>query len=124
VVAAGAIIGALAYGERWTDPLLIGWAFAVEVTCYYAFCVLTNAVLGFVDRPARDQRVERAVVIGSLAFQAAVAFHGQLEPLVGSGSPDGVPRLIEVTVGPGLLVFGLSYVALRLRPGVPARPAR
>jgi hypothetical protein len=124
VIAAGAIIGALAYGERWTDPLLIAWAFAVEVTCYYAFCVLTNAVLGFLDRPARDPRVERALVIGSLAFQAAVAFHGQLEPLVGIGSPDGVPRLVEVTVGPGLLVFCLSYVALRLRPGVPARPAR
>jgi hypothetical protein len=124
VIAAGVIIGTLAYGERWTDPVLIAWAYAVEVTCYYAFCVLTNAVLGFLDRPDRDRRVERAVVIGSLAFQAATAFHGQLEPLAGIGSPDGVPRLVEVTVGPGLLVFGLSYVALRLRPGAPARPAR
>jgi hypothetical protein len=124
VVAAIAITGALAYGERWTDPLLIGWALAVEVTCYYAFCVVTNALLGFVDRPDRDRRTERAVVTGSLALQAAVAFHGQLEPLVGVGSPDGVPRLVEVTIGPGLVVFVVMLVVLRLRPAARARPAR
>jgi hypothetical protein len=122
-VAALAIIGALAYGERWTDPLLIGWALAVEVTCYYAFCVLTNAVLGFVDRPDRDRRTERAVVLGSLVLQAAVAMHGQVEPVVGFGSPDSVGRLVQVTVGPGFLVFVLALAVLRLKPG-PARPAR
>jgi hypothetical protein len=124
VTAAVAIIGALAYGERWTDPLLIAWALAVEVTCYYAFCVLTNAVLGFVDRPARDRRTERAVVIGSLAFQAAVAMHGQLEPLVGFGSPDGVGRLVQVTVAPAVVVFLVAFVMLRLTRAAPARPAR
>jgi hypothetical protein len=124
VVAAVAIIGALASGERWTDPLLIGWALAVEVTCYYAFCVVTNALLGFVDRPDRDRRIERAVVTGSLVIQAAVAFHGQLEPLVGFGSPHGVPRLVEVTIGPGLVVFLVMLLVPRLRPAAPARPAR
>ncbi len=123
-IAALVIVGALAVGERWTDPLLIGWALLVEVTCYYAFCVLTNAVLGFVDRPERDPQPERAVVLGSLALQVAVAFHGQLEPLAGIGSPDGVPRLVEVTLVPGLLVFVVAYAASRLRPAVPARPAR
>jgi hypothetical protein len=124
VVAALGIIGALAYGERWTDPLLIGWALAVEVTCYYAFCVLTNAVLGFIARPERDRRTERAVVVGSLAFQAAVAWHGQLEPVLGFGSPDGVPRLAQVTMAPGLLVFAVAFAWLRLRPAARARPAR
>ena len=125
VVAATAIIGALVVGERWTDPLLIGWALAVEITCYYAFCVVTNAVLGFVERPVRDRRTERAVVIGSLAFQVSVAFHGQLEPLLGIGSPDGVPRLVEVTAGPAVLVFALALAVVWLRPvREPARPAR
>jgi hypothetical protein len=128
LLAAVAIIGALAYGERWTDPLLISWALSVEVTCYYSFCVLTNAVLGFIDRPARDRRTEHAVVVGSLAFQAAVAMHGQLEPLVGFGSPDGVGRLVQVTVVPALLVFVAALVLPRLlsdlRPASPARPAR
>jgi hypothetical protein len=96
----------------------------VEVTCYYAFCVLTNAVLGFVDRPQRDRRTEHAVVVGSLAFQVAVAFHGQLEPAVGIGSPDGVGRLVQVTVGPGLIAFVVTLVALRLKRASPARPAR
>jgi hypothetical protein len=124
VVAAVAIIGALAVGERWTDPVLIGWALAVEVTCYYAFCVLTNAVLGFVDRPHRDSRTERAVVLGSLVLQVAVAFHGQLEPRIGIGSADGVPRLVEVTLGPALLVFVGAYAVLWVRPVARARPAR
>ena len=124
VMAAGGIVGALAYGEGWTDPLLIGWALAVEVTCYYAFCVLTNAVLGFIHRPVRDRRTERAVVIASVSFQAAVALHGQLEPLAGFGSPDGVPRLVQVTLGPALLVFVLAVVLVRLRPVGPARRAR
>lgn len=124
VAAAVAIIGALAYGERWTDPLLIGWALSVEVACYYAFCVVTNALLGFVERPQRDRPTERALVTGSLVLQAAVAFHGKLEPLLGVGSPDGVPRLVEVTIGPGLVVFLVMLVALRLRPVPPARPAR
>lgn len=123
-VAAGAIIGALAHRERWSDPVLTGWALAVELTCYYAFCVLTNAVLGFVDRPARDRRTERAVVLGSLVLQAAVAMHGQLEPVLGFGSPDGVGRLVQVTVGPGLLAFVAALVVLRFRPAGRARPAR
>jgi hypothetical protein len=124
VVAAVGIVGGLAYGERWTDPLLIGWALVVEVTCYYAFCVLTNAVLGFVDRPPRDRRTERSVVVGSLVLQAAVAMHGQLEPLLGVGSPDGVPRLVQVTVGPGLLAFALALAVTSARRARPARPAR
>jgi hypothetical protein len=124
VVAAVVIIGTLAYGERWTDPLLIGWGLAVEITCYYAFCVITNAVLGFIDRPDRDGCIERAFVLASVALQAAVAMHGQLEPLVGTGAADGVGRLVEVTVAPGLVVFGVAFEVLRLRPATPARPAR
>ena len=124
VVAAVVIIGALAYGERWTDPLLIGWGLTVEVTCYYAFCVITNAVLGFIDRPDRDGRIERAFVLAGVVLQAAVAMHGQLEPLVGIGAPDGVGRLVEVTVTPALVVFVVAFGALRLRPETPARPAR
>lgn len=124
LVAAIGIIGALAYGERWTDPLLIAWALVVEVSCYYAFCVLTNAVLGFIERPQRDRRTEHAVVVGSLAFQAAVALHNQLEPVVGFGSPDGVERLVQVTVLPGLLAFLVALAVLRLTPGRPVRPAR
>lgn len=124
VVAAVAIVGALGVGERWTDPLLVAWALAVEITCYYAFCVLSNAVLGFVDRPERDRRAERAVIFGSLALQATVAMHGQLEPLVGFGSPDGVGRLVQVTLGPAVLVFLVALAGGRLRTASGARPAR
>ncbi len=125
VVAAVVIIGALAYGERWTDPLLIAWGLAVEVTCYYAFCVLTNAVLGFVDRPARDRRTERAVVVGSLAGLAAVAWHDQLAAWVGMAPLDSVAHLVELTGGVGVLGFLVALVVLRLRrPSRPARPAR
>ncbi len=126
-VAAAGVIGALAYGERWTDPLLIGWALLVEVTCYYAFCVVTNALLGFVDRPERSdrqRRTERALVIGTLVFQAAVAMHGQLAPRFGIGSVDGVGRLVQVTVTPGVLAFATALALLSLRRGMPARPAR
>jgi hypothetical protein len=126
-VAAAGVIGALAFGERWTDPLLIGWALLVEVTCYYAFCVVTNALLGFVDRPDRSdrqRRTERALVIGTLVLQAAVAMHGQLEPRFGIGSVDGVGRLVQVTVAPGVLAFAAAMVLLPFRRGVPARPAR
>jgi hypothetical protein len=124
VVAAVAIVGALAYGERWTDPLLIGWAVAVEITCYYAFCVLTNAVLGFIDRPERERRTERAVVIGSLVGQVAVALHDQLAAWVGMAPLDTATQLVEVTAVPGLVAFAGAFVVLRVRPAAPARPAR
>ena len=126
VVAACGIVGGLALGEGWTNLLLIGWAVALEITCYYAFCVLTNAVLGFIARPPRDRRTERAVVVGSLAFQLAVAMHNQLAPLIGFGAPGGVGRLVQVTVVPALAAFAVALVLLRLglRPGSRARPAR
>jgi predicted outer membrane lipoprotein len=123
VVAAVGIIGALAYGERWTDPLLIGWGLGVEVACYYAFCVLTNAALGFVDRPMRDRRTERAFVVGSLAGLTAVAWHDQLAAWLGL-APLDVGHLVEVTGGAGLLGFVVALAALRIRPGRWSRPAR
>lgn len=123
LIAAVGIIGALAYGERWTDPLLIGWGLAVEVTCYYAFCVLTNAVLGFVDRPARDRRTERAVVVGSLSALAAVAWHDQLASWLGM-APLDVVGLVELTGGAGLLGFLLAFAVLRVTPWASSRPAR
>jgi hypothetical protein len=123
LIAAVGIIGALAYGERWTDPLLIGWGLAVEVTCYYAFCVLTNAVLGFVDRPARDRRTERAVVVGSLSALAAVAWHDQLASWLRM-APLDVVGLVELTGGAGLLGFLLAFAVLRVTPWASSRPAR
>jgi hypothetical protein len=123
LIAAVGIIGALAYGERWTDPLLIGWGLAVEVTCYYAFCVLTNAVLGFVDRPARDRRTERAVVVGSLSALAAVAWHDQLASWLRM-APLDVVGLVELTGGAGLLGFLLALAVLRVTPWASSRPAR
>jgi hypothetical protein len=123
LIAAVGIIGALAYGERWTDPLLIGWGLAVEVTCYYAFCVLTNAVLGFVDRPARERRTEWAVVVGSLSVMAGVAWHDELASWLGM-APLDVVGLVELTGGVGLLGFLVALVVLRLRPWGSSRPAR
>jgi hypothetical protein len=124
VVAAVGIVVPLAYGERWTDPLLIGWALVVEVGCYYAFCVLTNAVLGFVDRPQRSDRVERATVLAGVVVVVAVAFHDQIAEVVGLAPLGSAGGLAEVTLGPGALAFACALAAGRIRPATPARPAR
>jgi hypothetical protein len=123
LVAAVGIVVPLAYGERWTDPLLIGWALVVEVGCYYAFCVLTNVVLGFVDRPQRGDRVERATVLAGVVVVVAVAFHDQIAE-VGLAPLGSAGGLAEVTLGPGALAFACALAAGRIRPATPARPAR
>lgn len=77
LVAALGVIGALAISEGWTDPVLFGWAVAVEFCANLAFCLISNSIACFIARPARSaarRRFEAAVVVACLAVQGAVAF--------------------------------------------------
>lgn len=121
VLAAAGAIGALAVGERWTNPYLIAWALVVETTSNLAFCLLGNAFAGFVARPPRrrPRRVaEAAVVAGCLAIQVATAFRVPLWSMVGSGTLTSVPALAVLTLGPGLIACLLTAVLLLAVPDV------
>ncbi|OLZ67539.1 hypothetical protein AV521_24615 [Streptomyces sp. IMTB 2501] len=105
VLAAAAVTGAQAVGERLTDPLLIAWMLIVETTSDLAFCLIGNAVAGFVARPPRtgSRRIaEASVVAGCVAIGAATAFRDTLWPLFGTGALTSVPDLAALTLGAGL----------------------
>lgn len=115
-LAAAALTGAQAIGERWTDPLLIAWFLVVAATSNLAFCVISNAVAGFIARPprARPRRIaEASAVAGCVAISAATAFRDALWAVFGTGSLTSVPALAALTLGAGL-VTSLVTAALPL----------
>lgn len=112
-LAAAGIVGAQAIGERWTDPLLIVWALLVETATYLAFCVVANAVTGFIARPSRGRprrAAETSMVTGCVAIQVAVAFHGA--PWPGNGPMTSVPDLVTLTLGAGLVTGAITAALL------------
>jgi hypothetical protein len=115
VLAAAAITGAQAIGERLTDPLFIAWMLMAETAANLAFCVISNAVAGFIARPprARPRRIaETSVVAGCIAILVAIAFHDALWSVLGTG-PLTPPALAALTLGAGLAT-SLVAAALRL----------
>ncbi|MFC4907259.1 hypothetical protein [Actinomadura gamaensis] len=118
-VAALAITGSQALGEHWTDPLLIAFMLAVEFTAYLTFCLLTNAVAGFVARPPRSRprrAAETSLIAGALATHLAIAFRNALWP--GPEPLTSVPAVMAFTFGAGLA----AALATVLLPG--GRPRR
>ncbi|MFD8395373.1 hypothetical protein ACFV2N_40810 [Streptomyces sp. NPDC059680] len=104
-LAAAAITGAQAVGERWTDPLLVVWMLIVVATSNLTFCVISNAVAGFIARPPRTRArriAETSAVAGCVAISAATAFRDTLSPVFGTGSLTSVPALAALTLGAGL----------------------
>ncbi|HEX6471487.1 MAG TPA: hypothetical protein VF069_20465 [Streptosporangiaceae bacterium] len=104
VLAGAGITGAQAIGERWTNPLLIAWMLVVETTSALAFCVISNAVAGFIARPARTRprrTAEASVIAGCVAIQIATAFRDALWP--GQRPLSSVPALVALTLGAGLV---------------------
>lgn len=105
-LAAAAVTGAQAIGERWTDPLLIAWFLVVAATSNLAFCVISNAVAGFIARPprTRPRRIaEASAVAGCVAISVTTAFRDALWPVFGTGSLTSVPALAALTLGAGLI---------------------
>jgi hypothetical protein len=125
-LAGAAVTGAQAVGEHVTDPVFLLWLLIAETAANLAFCVIGNAVAGFVARPPlpRTRRVaEVSVVAGCVATLLAIAFHDPLWSAIGSGTLSS--SALEVgTLGAGL---GTSLVTaallLAVAPGGP-RPAR
>lgn len=110
------VIAALAVGERWTNPLLIAWAVAVETTSNFAFCIISNAIAGFIARPARGtsrRRLELATLAGFVAVQLAVAFHTALWRGLGGSDLSSVVDLVALTFGAGLFAWVLTFALVR-----------
>jgi hypothetical protein len=126
VLAAAAIAGAQAIGERMTDPLFIAWLLIAETACNLAFCVITNAAAGFIARPPRTlpRRItEASVVAGCLAILVAIAFHDELWSAIGTG-PLTSPALETLTLGAGLATALVTAAFLLARASVAAPPDR
>ncbi|MFL6077111.1 MAG: hypothetical protein ACJ73S_27265 [Mycobacteriales bacterium] len=105
-LSATVLVGGLAIGERWTNPLLIAWALVVVTASHLAFCVVSNAVAGFVARPPRGRRrrvAEASTVTGCVAVQVATAFRDGLHRLIATGPVSTVPVLATLTLGAGLV---------------------
>jgi hypothetical protein len=114
VLAAAAITGAQAVGEHVTDPLLIGWTLIAETAASLAFCLIGNAVAGFIGRAPRTGRyriAEMSAVAGCLALLVAIAFHDALWSALGTG-PLTSAGLAAVTLGAGLAASAVTAAAL------------
>jgi hypothetical protein len=133
LLASAGVIGALAVGERWTSPLLIGWAVVAEFTAFLAFCLVANAAAGFIARPPRTRArraAESGAVAGGAAVQAAIAFHDPLWHLMRGSPLTSVPGLAVLTLSPGAVaaLAAAGFVLLRAdprpasEPGPPAAP--
>ena len=125
LLAAAAITAAQAIGEHWTNPLLIAWLLIVQATSYLAFCVVTNAVAGFIVRPTRTRRrhaVETAVVAGGIAIHVAVAFRDAVWAALGMGPLTSVPALAAFTLGVGLATSAVTAGLLLARTARPKPP--
>ncbi|WP_157430203.1 hypothetical protein [Actinomadura oligospora] len=112
-LAAAGITASQAIGEAWTSPLLVLWMFAVELVGFLAFCLLTNAVAGFLARPARSRGrcvSESSLVVGAVATHLAVAFRNALWP--GARPLTSVPTLFAFTFGVGLAA-GIAAVLVQ-----------
>lgn len=121
VLAAAALTGAQAVGEHMTDPVLVGWWLVAMTSAGLTFCLIGNAVTGFVARPARSRprRVaEASALAGCLGMLAATAFHDPLWSVLAEGPL--TPRSLAVlTLGAGvaaaLLAAALGALLLRRR---------
>lgn len=134
VLAAAAVTASQAVGERLTDPLLIAWFLTIGTARNFAFCLIGNAVAGFVARPPRSparRAAEASVVVGCVAALAATAFRDPIWRAFGAGPLTSVPTLVAFTLGTGLAASALAAVPLlaRTRPpkpplaaGPPSRP--
>jgi peptidoglycan/LPS O-acetylase OafA/YrhL len=124
VPAAAGLIATQTIGEGYTNPLLIGWMVIVLTTSILAFCVLGNAVAGFIARPprSRPRRIaEASLVAGCVAIHLAVAFHDALWPVFGDGPLRSVPAVAVLTLGAGL-VTSLVVAALLLARATRSNP--
>jgi hypothetical protein len=120
LLAAAALTGAQAIGEGWTDPLLIAWMFTVLTSTNFAFCVLSNAVAGFIARPPIT-RTETTVIAGALALMLTTAFRDPLWTAISGAPVTTVAVLVALTVGAALAASALTAVALAARPNRGAR---
>ncbi|MFI1096363.1 hypothetical protein [Streptomyces sp. NPDC020917] len=123
LLASAVLTAGQAVGERWTDPLLIVWMLGVETASNLAFCVIGNALAGFVARPPRSRirRVtELSVVTGCVAVQLAIAFRDALWSALVGGSLSSVPALTALTLGAGAAASLLcAALLLARRPAAP-----
>ncbi|MFD8723358.1 hypothetical protein ACFV2H_36650 [Streptomyces sp. NPDC059629] len=127
-LAALAVTGAQAVGEAWTDPLLTAWFLIVAATSYLAFCVISNAVAGFIARPprTRPRRIaEVSTVAGCVALSVATAFRDVLWPVFGTGPLTSVPAMAGLTLGAGLATSAVTAALLLVRlPHAPSGARR
>jgi len=124
VLAATAVTGAQVIGEGVTDSLFIAWLFIAETASNLAFCVISNAVAGFISRPPRGQPrriVEASVVAGCLAILVAIAFHDALWSALGTGELTSA-ALAALTLGAGLATSVVTAALLLARAS--SAPAR
>jgi hypothetical protein len=113
VLAGAAEISGMVIGEQWRDPGLISWAVLVATAADFTCCIIGNAVAGFVARPAPPlaQRVtEKAVVSGTFALLAAVAFRDQIWGLFTRQPLNSAGSLAGLTLGTGLAVAIVTAV--------------
>jgi hypothetical protein len=121
-----AITSAQAIGEGTADPVIIIWFMIVETSSNLAFCVISNAIAGFIARPRRTRArniTETSVVAGCLATLIAIAFHDSLWSAFTAG-PLTTAALVSLTLGAGVVVSLATAALLLARASLTPPPVR
>jgi hypothetical protein len=117
-------ISGMIFKEHWTDPLLISWAIVVLAGANLAFCVISNAISGFIARPSRrraQRATETAAVVGSVTMLTAVAFHDEIWRLGTRHPLDSVAPLVALTFGAGVTAAAITAVIVARGPAASAQ---
>jgi hypothetical protein len=117
VLAAAVITVLQVLGEGWTNTLLVVWILVAETASNIAFCVISNALAGFIARPprTRPRRIaETSLVAGCVAVLLAIGFHDGLWSLIGTGDLT-VVGLVSLTFGAGAVTSLVTAAILLAR---------
>ncbi|MGI8415335.1 MAG: hypothetical protein ACR2P2_03840 [Nakamurella sp.] len=120
LIAAGGVVGAMAVGEGWTDPALIGYALSVSWMSYFAFYLICNAAMRIAARPPISPlrgAVEVSAIAGCLAAQVAVAFNNSIPAMLGRrGHVATVGQLAAVTAVVAVVAAAITFSVMVARP--------
>ncbi len=111
--------GGQAIGEGWTDPVLIGTGILIGTGGFFAFCLVSDAVLHITAPRSHRGPAWLAVMVTCVGLPASAVLRGDILGWLGLPGEVHTPaELALVSVGgalaAGVIALGLSLLAARV----------
>ncbi len=109
------VIGALAIGEGWTQPLMVAFFVVAYAAGLFAFCLIANSVMRVA---ASELRLPAAVVGALLGIQAAIALRDSIWVVTGHDGPvTSLGVLAVMAIVSAIVCAGVVEVVRRIKLG-------